>query len=221
MPLQLLLWEQDLIQISWLQWWQLGAVLVHLRVGRKTGAHAPDLGFRSCQLLFLLFRLSSSALKLPNPEKPAFSSILNSDLQLPASSLANGSTAHPSRHLPSCSREKGSSHITPGSSKKKRRKQHHGAEGSPCASPAEGKDEIPKPPRKKKKLSQEGSVSLMGKEVEGRGGQEAPSCEDMESRPKKHVSDPMKPVFHLKKKKKKRRVEETEKCCSGTLSLGG
>ncbi|XP_064006865.1 ubiquitin carboxyl-terminal hydrolase 36 isoform X3 [Pogoniulus pusillus] len=165
-------------------------------------------------------RLSSSALKLPNPEKPAFSSILNSDLQLPASSLANGSTAHPSRHLPSCSREKGSSHITPGSSKKKRRKQHHGAEGSPCASPAEGKDETPKPPRKKKKLSQEGSVSLMEKEVEGRGAQEAPSCEDMESRPKKHVSDPMKPVFHLKKKKKKRRMEETEKCCSGTLSSG-
>ncbi|XP_054250042.1 ubiquitin carboxyl-terminal hydrolase 36 [Indicator indicator] len=116
------------------------------------------------------------------------------------------------------SREKGSSHISPGFSKKKWRKQQHGAEGSPCAS--QGKDEISKPPKKKKKLSQEGSVSLMGKEVEGKGGQKGPSCEDMESRPKQYVSDPMKPISHLKKKKKKRRMKETEECCSGTQSLG-
>ncbi|XP_068007409.1 ubiquitin carboxyl-terminal hydrolase 36 isoform X2 [Melanerpes formicivorus] len=169
---------------------------------------------------FSRVRLSSSALKLPNPDKPAFSSILNSALQLPASSLANGSTAHPSHHLPSCSREKGSSLVTPGSSKKKRRKQQHGAEGSSCASPVKGKDEISKPPKKKKKLSQEGSVSLMGKEVEGQSGQEGPSCEDMDSRPKQYVSDPMKPISHLKKKKKKRRVKETEECCFETLSSG-
>ncbi|XP_042658355.1 ubiquitin carboxyl-terminal hydrolase 36 isoform X2 [Tyto alba] len=173
-------------------------------------------------------RLSSSALKLPNPEKPAFSFILNSAPQLPASPPTNGSTAHPSHHLPPCSKEKGPSQVTAGSSKKKRRKQHHGTDSSPCAVAVKGKDEVPSPPRKKKNLTQEGSVSLAGKEAAGKGpssGGDGPGCWDLESRPKQQVSDPgtyldVEPTFPLKKKKKKRRMEETEERCSGMLSSG-
>ncbi|XP_075575743.1 ubiquitin carboxyl-terminal hydrolase 36 [Pelecanus crispus] len=173
-------------------------------------------------------RLSSSALKLPSPEKPAFSFILNSAPRLPASPLTNGSTAHPAHHLPPCSREKGPSQVTPGSSKKKRRKQHHGADSSPHALAVKGRDEVSSPPRKKKNLAREGSVSLAGKEAAGKGpsgGREVPGCQDLESRPKQQVSEPStyldtEPISPLKRKKKKRRMEETEERCSGTLSLG-
>ncbi|XP_009879603.1 PREDICTED: ubiquitin carboxyl-terminal hydrolase 36, partial [Charadrius vociferus] len=174
-------------------------------------------------------RLSSSALKLPNPEKPAFSFILNSASRLPASPLTNGSTAHPSHLLPLCSKEKGPSQATPGSPKKKQRKHHHGADGSPHAPAVKGKDDVSSPPRKKKNLAQEGSVSLTGNKAAGKGpsrGQEGPSCRDMESRPKQQVPEPStyldtEPISPLKKKKKKkRRMEETEERCSGTLSSG-
>ncbi|XP_075374929.1 ubiquitin carboxyl-terminal hydrolase 36 [Mycteria americana] len=173
-------------------------------------------------------RLSSSALKLPNPEKPAFSFILNSAPRLPASPLTNGSTAHPSHHLPPCSREKRPSQVPPGSSKKKQRKQHHGADSSPHAVAVKGKDEVSSPPRKKNNLAQEGSVSLAGKEAAGKGpssGREAAGCQDLESRPKQQASDPSiypdtEPISPVKKKKKKRRMEETEEHCSGTLSSG-
>ncbi|NXS66687.1 UBP42 hydrolase, partial [Pandion haliaetus] len=191
--------------------------------GKSRGAPTPDLAFGSCQPLFLSFRLSSSALKMPNPEKPTFSFILSSAPWLPASPLTNGSTAHPSHYLPSCSREKG----TPGSSKKK---QHHGADGSSCALAVNGKDEVSSPPTKEKKLTQEGSVSLVGKEVAGKGpsgDQGGLGSWDLESRPKPQVSDPStsldKDSIYLfkkkKKKKKKRRMEETEEYCSGVLSL--
>ncbi|KAM6344665.1 ubiquitin carboxyl-terminal hydrolase 36 isoform 3-T4 [Alca torda] len=175
-------------------------------------------------------RLSSSAPKLPNPEKPAFSFILNSAPWLPASPLTNGSTAHPSHHLPPCSGERGPSQTTPGSSKKKQRKHHRGADSSPHAPPVKGKDEVSSPPRKKKNLAQEGSVSLTGKKAAGKGpsgGQEGLGCQDLESRPKQQVSDPStyrdtEPISppKKKKKKKKRRMEETEEHCSGTLSSG-
>uniref|UniRef100_A0A8C3J3Z1 Ubiquitin carboxyl-terminal hydrolase n=1 Tax=Calidris pygmaea TaxID=425635 RepID=A0A8C3J3Z1_9CHAR len=190
---------------------------------------APDLAFRSHQSLFLSLRLSSSAPKLPNPEKPAFSFIFNSAPRLPASPLTNGSTAHPSHHLPPCSGERGLSQATPGSSKKKQRKHHHRADGSPHAPSVKGKDEVSSPPRKRKNLAEEGSVSLTGKKAAGNGpsgGQEGLGCQDLESRPKQQVSDPsssldMEPVSSLKKKKKKkkkRRMEEAEERCSGTLS---
>lgn len=205
-------------------------MLVHLGVGREKGAPAPDLAFRSCQPLFLSFRLSSSAPKLPNPEKPTFSFILNSAPWLPASPLTNGSTAHPSHHLPPCSRERGPSQTTPGSSKKKQRKHHHGADSSPHAPPVKGKDEVSSPPRKKKNLAREGSVSLTGKKVASKGpsgSQEGLGCQDLESRPKQQVTDPStyrdtEPISPVKKKKKKkkRRMEETEEHCSGTLSSG-
>ena len=218
---QLLLPEQGLMPISWLRRQQLGAVFVHLGVGRKRGA--PDLAFRSRQPLFLSFRLSSSAPKLPNPEKPAFSFTLDLAPQSPACPLTNGSTAHPSPHLPPCSRERRPSQVTPGSSKKKRRKQHRGADSSLRAPAAKGKDEVSSPPRKKKNLAQEGSVSLAGKGPSG--GQEGLGCQDLESWPKQQVSDPSthldtEPVFPLKKKKKKRRLEETEERGSGALSSG-
>lgn len=54
-------------------------------------------GFR--KPLFLSLSLSSSARELPNPEKSAFSFILNLPAQLPASLLAHGSTAHTSHHF--------------------------------------------------------------------------------------------------------------------------
>ncbi|KAM6049952.1 ubiquitin carboxyl-terminal hydrolase 36 [Theristicus caerulescens] len=137
-------------------------------------------------------------------------------------------TIHPdSTPLPfgKSSKEKGPSQVTPGFSKKKWRKQHHGADGSPRALALKGKDEVSSPPRKKKNLAQEGSVSLKGKEAAGKGpisGRETPGCQDQESRPKQQVSDPstyldMEPISPLKKKK---RMEETEECCSGTLSAG-
>ncbi|XP_052663530.1 ubiquitin carboxyl-terminal hydrolase 36 [Harpia harpyja] len=169
-------------------------------------------------------RLSSSALKMPNPEKPTFSFILSSAPWLPASPLTNGSTAHPSHYLPSCSREKG----TPGSSKKKQRKQHRGAVGRSRALAVKGKDEVSNPPTKKK-LIQEGLVSLVGKEAAGKGpssGQEGLGSQNLESRPKPQVSDPRasldKESIYLckkKKKKKRRRMEETEEHCPGMLSL--
>lgn len=198
---------------------------MHLGVGKKREAPSPDLAFRSRQPLFLSFRLSSSALKMPNPEKPTFSFILISAPWLPASPLTNGSTAHPSHYLPSCSREKG----TPGSSKKKQQKQHRGAVGSSRALAVKDKDEVSNPPTKEKKLIQEGLVSLVGKEAAGKGpssGQEGLGSRNLESWPKPQVSDPSasldkESVYLFKKKKKKkkrRRMEETEEHCPGMLS---
>ncbi|XP_064323232.1 ubiquitin carboxyl-terminal hydrolase 36 isoform X1 [Phalacrocorax carbo] len=173
-------------------------------------------------------RLSSSALKLPNPEKPACSFNLNSAPQPSASLLTNGSTAPPSHHITPCSREKEPSKVTPGSSKKKHRKQHHGADGSPCVPAVKGKDDVSSPPRKNN-LAQEGSVSLTGKEAAGecsRSGREVPDWQNLESSPKQHVSDPStyldtEPISPLKKKKKKkRRMEEAEEHCPRMLSSG-
>ncbi|KAM6297473.1 ubiquitin carboxyl-terminal hydrolase 36 [Aegotheles albertisi] len=169
-------------------------------------------------------RLSSSALKLPNPGKPAFSFAFSSAPQLPASPLTNGSAAHPSHHPP-CSRESGPSQGTPGSSKKKRRRRHHGADSSPGAPALKDRDEVSSPPKKKKKknLTQEGSVCPTGREVAGKGPSDV--CQDLERRPKQQVSAPSPcldtaPISHLKKKKKKRRMEETEEHGSGTLPSG-
>lgn len=194
---------------------------MHLGVGKKRGAPTPDLAFRSCQPLFLSFRLSSSALKMPNPEKPTFSVIMSSIPWIPVCPLTNGSAAHPSHYLPSCSREMG----TPGSSKKKQQKQHRGAVGSSCALAVKGKDEVSNPPTKEKKLIQE---SFMGKEAAGNGpssGQEGLGSQNLESPPKPQVSDSSasldKESIYLckkKKKKKKRRMEETEEHCPGMLS---
>ncbi|XP_071620437.1 ubiquitin carboxyl-terminal hydrolase 36 isoform X2 [Heliangelus exortis] len=175
-------------------------------------------------------RLSSSALKLPNSGKPAFSFISNSAPQLPASPLTNGSAAPPSHHHPPCSKDEGPSQVTHGSSKKKRRRHHHRANGSPHALTVKDKDEISSPPKKKKKknLTHEGSESLLWKEAAGKGpnsGCQEPGCQDLESMPKQQVSEPSScldtaPISPLKKKKKKRRMEETEERCSGMLSLG-
>ena len=82
-----------------------------------------------------------------------------------------------------------------------------------------GKDEVSNPPRKKKKLAQQGSVALAGKEVAGKGPSgdwEGPGSRDLKSRPKQQVSDPTtypdtEPISLPKKKKKKRRLEEREK----------
>ncbi|NXQ99227.1 UBP36 hydrolase, partial [Sagittarius serpentarius] len=181
-----------------------------LRVGRKRGAPTPDLAFRSCQPLFLSLGLSSSALKLPNPEKPAVSFVLSSAPQVPTSPLTNSSTAYPSHYLSPCSREKGPSQVTPGSSKKRQQKQHHGADSSLRALSVKGKDEVSKPPRKKKKLPK-GTC----------GGREGLGCRDLESSPKQQVSDPsmyldMEPISSLRKKRRRR--EKRKERCSGTLS---
>lgn len=100
--------------------------------------------------------------------------------------------------------------------------------GSPHVPAVKGKDEVSSPPRKKKNLTQEGSVSLLGKEAAGKGpssGREAQGCQELESGPKQQVSDSStcldtEPISPVKKKKKKRRMEETEECCSGMLSSG-
>ncbi|KAM6240208.1 ubiquitin carboxyl-terminal hydrolase 36 isoform 2-T2 [Spheniscus humboldti] len=170
-------------------------------------------------------RLSSSVLKLPNPEKPAVSFILNSAPWPPASPLTNGSTAHPPSHrFPPCSREKGPGQVTP-SSKKKQRKQNRGAGGSPRPPAVKGTDEASSPPRENNNLVQEGLVGLLvGKEAEGKGlssGREATGCEKLESGPGQPVSDHSTfldtlPISSVKKKKKRRRTEEID----GTLSSG-
>ncbi|NXI65470.1 UBP36 hydrolase, partial [Anseranas semipalmata] len=193
------------------------------RVGRQRGAPAPDVAFRSRQPLFLSFRLSSSALKLPNPEKPAFSFIPSSAPRLPASPLTNGSTAHPSHHRPACSGGHGPGHVNPASSKKKQRKQHPEAGGSPCALAANGKNGASSPAKKRRNLAREGSVSPAGKGAAGAdagGGRE-----ELQSRPKQRAPDPScfpsaEPVSPLKRKKKKRRLQETEERCLGTLPSG-
>ncbi|NXT21865.1 UBP42 hydrolase, partial [Syrrhaptes paradoxus] len=187
------------------------------------GEGLPLLAFRSRQPLLLSCRLSSSALQLPNPEQPAFSSSFSSAPRLPAIPLANGFPAHPSHPLPPGSGEKGPGQVSPGSSKKKPRKQQHGAEGSPCAPAGKGKDEGTSPARKKKNLAPQGPASLAGKGPSG--GWEGSDSQDPESSPKQLVSDPrtslgMEPVCPVKKKKK-RRMEEMEERCSGTISWGG
>ncbi|XP_068269291.1 ubiquitin carboxyl-terminal hydrolase 36 isoform X2 [Nyctibius grandis] len=129
------------------------------------------------------------------------------------------------------SREPGPAQVTPRSSKRKRRKQRHRAEGSPRAPAVQDRDEVSSPPKKKKKrknVTQEGSVSLAGKEAAGKGpsgGQEGPGCQELEGRPKQQVPDPSphldtEPTSPLKRKKKKRRMEETEERCSGTPCSG-
>lgn len=223
--------EQDLIFISWLRQLQLGAVLVHLRVGRKRGAPTPDLAFSSYQPLFLFFRLSSSALHMPKPEKLAFSFVLDSAPQLPACPSTNSSSAPPSHHLPPSSGEKGPGQVSPGSCKKECQKQRRGAEGSPRVPAGKGKDGASSPRRKKKHFTQGALVSPGGKVVADKGpsgDEEAPGCWDMESMPRLQGSDPgvhldVGPISQHKKKKKKkkrRRMEEVEEHCSGTLSSG-
>lgn len=168
-------------------------------------------------------RLSSSALKLPNPEKPAFSFAPSSAPRLPASPLTNGSTAPSSHPRPACSGEHGPGHANPASSKKKHRKQHPEAGGSPCAPAVNGKDEASSPPKKRRNIAPEGSLSPAGKGAAGAdagGGRE-----ELQSRPKQQASAPScfpgaEPVSPLKKKKKKRRLQETEERCLGTLPSG-
>ncbi|CAM9701798.1 unnamed protein product, partial [Bubo scandiacus] len=134
--------------------------------------------------------------------------------------------------LGSRSKDKGLGQVTSGSSKKKGQKRHPGADDSPGALAVKGKDEVFKPPKKKKKknhLPQESSVPLAEKAAvvdkgPGSGGN-GPGCQELESRPKQHVSEPRshlgtEPTSSLKKRKKKRRMEEAGKCCSGTLSSG-
>ncbi|NXE57527.1 UBP36 hydrolase, partial [Casuarius casuarius] len=196
--------------------------------GGREGTPTPRLAFRSCQPLFLSSRLSSSALKPPNPEKPAFSFILDSAPRLPAAPLTNGSTPCSLHHLSPRSREKGPGQVIPGSSKKKQRKQHHEAEGSPRALAVNGKDELSSPPRKRKHLAQEGSVSPAGKGTavkDPSGGREGLGSQDVESRPKRQALDPSRfpstePISPLKKKKRKRRAQETEESCFGVLPSG-
>ncbi|XP_062447814.1 ubiquitin carboxyl-terminal hydrolase 36 [Rhea pennata] len=173
-------------------------------------------------------RLSSSALKLPNPEKPAFSFVLSSAPQLPATPLTNGSTPCSSHHLSPYSREKTPSQVMPGFSKKKQRKQQYEAERSPCAAAVNGKDELCSPPKKRKHLAQEDSVSPAGKGTavkDPSGGRKGLGSQDLESRPKQQASDPSRfpstePISPLKKKKKKRRMQETEEHCFGMLPSG-
>ncbi|XP_074703590.1 ubiquitin carboxyl-terminal hydrolase 36-like [Strix aluco] len=129
------------------------------------------------------------------------------------------------------SKEKGLSQVTSGFSKKKGQKRHHGAEDSPGALAAKGKDEVFKPPKKKTKknhLPQESSVPLAEKAAVDKGPSSVgngPGCQELESRPKLQVWEPrshlgMEPTSSLKKKKRERRMEEAGKCCSGTLSSG-
>ncbi|RLV92085.1 hypothetical protein DV515_00013936 [Chloebia gouldiae] len=101
--------------------------------------------------------LSSSALELPNPEKSAFSFVLNLPAQHPASLLTHGSTAHTSHHLLCSSRETGSGQEEPeGSFKKKRRKRkHHSADRSRCAVAVKDMDEVSSPPKKERVISPE------------------------------------------------------------------
>lgn len=144
--------EQHLIPILWTRWQQSGVVLLHLRGGRKRGASRL-----SDQPLFLSFSLSSSALQLPNPEKSAFSFVLNLPAQHPASLLTHGSTAHTSHHLLCSSRETESGQEEPeGSFKKKRRKRkHRSADRNPCAVAVKGMDEVSSPPKKERVISPE------------------------------------------------------------------
>ncbi|XP_051653283.1 ubiquitin carboxyl-terminal hydrolase 36 isoform X2 [Manacus candei] len=102
--------------------------------------------------------LSSSALELPSPEKSSFSFMLSLDSRLPASPLTHGSTAHPSHHLPSSSREKGSSQLeTEGSWKKKRRKRkHRSTDRNFCAVAVSDMDEVSRPSQKERFVSSEG-----------------------------------------------------------------
>lgn len=214
-----------LIPILWTRWQQLGVVLLHLRGGRKRGAS----GLLD-QRLFLSFSLSSSALELRNPEKSAFSFVLNLPAQLPASLLTRGSTAHTSHHLLSGSRDTGSDQVEPeGSFKKKRRKRkHRSIDRSPCAVAVKDRDEVSSPPKKERIGSPEGFkdkdsrpprkesigsqkdlMSFMGKEVADKGLSHGPVCQDMKSGPKQHVPEPgidlgMEPTFLLKRKKKKK-----------------
>ncbi|NXG39110.1 UBP42 hydrolase, partial [Dromaius novaehollandiae] len=196
--------------------------------GGREGTPTPRLAFRSCHPLFLSSRLPSSALKPPNPEKPAFSFILDSAPRLPATPLTNGSTPCSSHHLSPYSREKGPGQVIPGSSKKKQRKQHREAEGSPRALAVNGKDELSSPPRKRKHLAQEGSVSPAGKGTAVKapsGGREGLGSQDPESRPKQQALDPSRfpstePISPLKKRKKKRRAQETEERSFGVLPSG-
>lgn len=206
---------------SWLRWCPLGACAP--RVGRQRGAPAPALAFRTRQPLFLSLRLSSSALKLPNPEKPTFSFAPSSAPRLPASPLTNGSTAPSSHPRPACGGEHGPGHSHPASLKKKHRKQHPEAGGSPCALAVNGKDEACSPPKKRRNVAQEGSLSPAGRgaaAAEGGGGRE-----EQQSRPKQQTSAPScfpgaEPAPPLKKKKKKRRLQEMEERCLGTLPSG-
>lgn len=198
-------------------------VPVHLGWGGSGGAPAPALPFRTRQPLFLSLRLSSSALKLPNPEKPTFSFAPSSAPRLPASPLTNGSAAPSSHPRPACGGEHGPGHSPPAPLKKKHRKQHPGAGGSPCALAVNGKDEACSPPKKRRNVAQEGSLSPAGRgvaAVDGGGGRE-----EQQSRPKQQTSAPScfpgtEPVPPLKKKKKKRRLQEMEERCLGALPSG-
>ncbi|XP_037259045.1 ubiquitin carboxyl-terminal hydrolase 36 isoform X2 [Falco rusticolus] len=132
-------------------------------------------------------------------------------------------TTHPeSTPLPfgKLSRGMGPGQATTGSSRKRR----FGAHGSSRALAVKGTDEDSSPPRKKRKksFSGKGLMSFTWKEAsEGpSGGQEGPSCQDLEKRPKQQVSGrsiclDMEPISS---KKRKRTVEEIEEPCSGMLT---
>ncbi|CAN8194067.1 unnamed protein product [Coccothraustes coccothraustes] len=101
--------------------------------------------------------LSSSALDIANPEKSAFSFVLNLPAQHPASLLTRGCAAHTSHHLLSGSRETGSGQEEPeGSFRKKRRKRkHRSTDRSSCAVAVKDEDEVSSPPKKERVVSPE------------------------------------------------------------------
>ncbi|XP_068066065.1 ubiquitin carboxyl-terminal hydrolase 36 [Anomalospiza imberbis] len=137
--------------------------------------------------------LSSSALELPNPEKSAFSFVLNLPAQHPASLLTHGSTAHTSHHLLCGSRETGSGPEEPeGAFKKKRRKRkHRSADRSPCAVAVKDVDEVSSPPKKERVISPEGFKDKDSRlpKRESTGSQK--DFTDKDSRPpKKKIASP-------------------------------
>ncbi|XP_064251517.1 ubiquitin carboxyl-terminal hydrolase 36 isoform X1 [Passer domesticus] len=137
--------------------------------------------------------LSSSALDLPNPEKPAFSFVLNLPAQHPASLLTHGSTAHTSHHLLSGSRDAGSGQEEPeGSFKKKRRKRkHRSTDRSPGAVAVKDVGEVSSPPKKERIVSPESFKDKDSRLPKKEGIAPQKDFIDKDSRPlKKKIASP-------------------------------
>ncbi|XP_065591713.1 ubiquitin carboxyl-terminal hydrolase 36 [Cyrtonyx montezumae] len=144
-----------------------------------------------------------SAVPLPSPDTPSFSFTPSAALQLQVSSLTNW--AHPSHRHPNHSGEHRPSSIS--NKKKQQKRQQSKAGGSSHATAVNGCDEGCDPPRKRRNIAPEGSVS--GKEVAVTGGEEPG-----------HSGSPSTESVSPLKKKKKRRLQETEEHSSGAQSLG-
>ncbi|XP_053911788.1 ubiquitin carboxyl-terminal hydrolase 36-like [Cuculus canorus] len=170
---------------------------------------------------------SSSALKLPNAEKPPLKIIiklsalgdLSSPLKKrhhradgsPQSQSINGEddTSSPPRKK---SRTPGNSvsitgeEAALGDLSSLLKKRHHRADGSPPAQSVNGEDDTSSPPRKKS-CTPGNSVSITGEEEAGKsasGGQKEPGCQELGAELKKKEG-----------KKKKRRRMESKECFSG------